>query len=924
MTTSKMRLYGAGVWVIMLITFLLSGCGQDNKKAKFTIGFSQCVGSDLWRRTMLEEMKMELSLHPGANFIYEDAGGNSAQQIQQVRRLLDKGIDLLIISPNEARPLTPIVEEVYNRGIPVIIIDRKTASPLYTSYVGADNYQVGKIAGQYISSQATTPVNLIEVMGLPGSSPAIERDRGLTEAIRDNKNVRLKAKVYGNWLKEHAEKQLWKIREQLKDASYIFAQNDVMAAGARNILNKLNLSGSVKVIGVDALPGTGGGLEMVSGKMLNASLLYPTGGKEAIVTAFRILSKEPFSRENNMQSLVIDSSNVQLMKMQWNKINSQQKDIEKQQALLEEQRAVYNSQQVVLNILVITLVLTIVLGGLASFSLMENRKINKSLEAKNMEILAQRNQLVEMSEKAKVAAEAKLNFFTNISHEFRTPLTLMLSVVDDLLKQDRMPEGGKNIQIIRKNAFRLLKLVNQLLDYRKIEYDKQKIKASENDLVAYVREITESFRHHAQKLNVQLNCISQDREMKVWFDTQMLDKVFFNLISNALKFTRDKGLVYVRIWQDGEGYACVAVEDNGIGMSPGETGQLFNQFYQADHTPTVGSGIGLSLSREIVRLHQGMIEVKSEKWNGSVFTVRLPLGSGHLSQEEKVTAQEDMVDLDRQSKLYTADFDLVPAVKKSDALAAPKEFSVLLVEDNEDLLQYLEEKLSEHYEVYTAGNGPAALNLAFQWVPDLILSDVVIPDLSGKSLCGKLKSDFRTSHIPVVLLTAQNSIEQQISGMNAMADLYITKPFNFDFLLASIQNLIRNRIKLKEHFTSDISGTEKLALPKSLDRKFINDFNGIIEQNLSNDKFSVDDICKEIGVSRVQLYRKVKALLGYSVSDYILNRRMKKAEYLLANEDYTIAEVTYMIGFANPNYFSTAFKSKYGCTPTEFKKQRQL
>ncbi|RXF70555.1 helix-turn-helix domain-containing protein [Arcticibacter tournemirensis] len=918
-----MRLYAACLPGLMLIVFFISGCKQDSKKAKFTIGFSQCVGSDLWRRTMLEEMKMELSLHPGANFLYEDANGNSARQIQQVRRLLDKGIDLLIISPNEARPLTPVVEQVYNQGIPVIVIDRKTASSLYTSYVGADNYQLGKMAGQYISSEARDRVNLVEIMGLPGSSPAIERDRGLNEAIKANKNIHLKAKVYGNWLKDHAEKQLWQIKEQVKDANYIFAQNDVMAAGARAVLNKLNLSASVKVIGVDALPGTGGGLEMVADKTLNASLLYPTGGKEAIVTAFHILNKEPFSRENNMQSLVIDSTNVQLMKLQWNKVNSQRKDIEQQQSLLEEQRAIYNSQQIVLNILVITLVLTIVLGGLASFSLMENRKINKSLEAKNMEILAQRNQLVEMSEKAEAATEAKLNFFTNISHEFRTPLTLMLSIADDLLKQERIPDGGKNIHIIRKNAFRLLKLVNQLLDYRKIEYDKQKIRASENDLVSYVREIVDSFRHHAQKLDVQLNLLSQDREVKVWFDTQMLDKVFFNLISNSIKFSRDKGHVYVRIWQNGNGYVCVEVEDNGIGMNPEETAQIFNQFYQADHTPTVGSGIGLSLSREIIRLHQGIIEVKSEKWKGSVFTVHLPLGNGHLSPAEIATTEGNTADLDQQSKIYTADLEPVFPAKKSEGLASPKEFSILLVEDNDDLLQYLEEKLGEYFEVYTASNGPAALNLAFQWIPDLILSDVVIPNLSGKSLCEKLKSDFKTSHIPVILLTAQNSIEQQISGINAMADLYITKPFNFDFLLASIQNLIKNRLKLKEHFTSDISGPEKLALPKTLDRKFINDFNGIVEQNLSNEKFSVDDICREIGVSRVQLYRKVKALLGYSVSDYILNRRMKKAEYLLANEDYTIAEVTYLIGFANPNYFSTAFKARYGCSPSEFKKQRQ-
>jgi len=868
---------------------------------------------------------MELSLHPGADFIYKDAGGNSAKQITQVKEMLNQGIDLLIISPNEAQPLTPIVEEVYNKGIPVVVLDRKTTSNQYTAYVGADNYQLGRMAGEYISTLSKDPVNVVEIMGLPGSSPAIERERGFRDGVSRHHHVKIEAKVFGDWLKNNAIKQLSQIKPQLAKVNYVFAHNDVMALGARLYLNQSGQSKNIKVIGVDALPGQGGGLQMVADGVLNASLLYPTGGKEAIATAFQILNKFSFARENILQSLVIDSTNVQLMKMQWSRINSQQRDIDKQQNLLQEQRIIYNDQKIILNIMVITLVLAIIFGGLAFFSLVENRKANKNLEAKNEEILAQRNQLVEMSAKAEVANEAKFNFFTNISHEFRTPLTLILSPIDEMLKDEKLVKAsGKALKIIHQNAFRLLSLVNELLDYRKLEYDKQQIRVSENDIVTYVREIAEYFRDQANRLNINFIVTAESKQLKIWFDPRMLDKVFFNLIANALKFSNEKGTVRVSIKQGNEQEVSVEIEDNGIGMTRDETERVFDQFYQADHAPTMGSGIGLALSKEIVALHHGRIDLISEKWKRTTFTVVLPTGNNHFNTAEISRPEVSIYDLNERSKPYTADLEKISSKPASGVFSKPKEHSVLIVEDNPDLLNYLEEKLTEHYEIYTAINGIAALNEAIERVPDLIISDVVLPELSGKGLCEKLKSDFRTSHIPLILLTAQNSVEQQISGINAMADAYITKPFNLDYLLASIQGLIKNRVKLKEHFTSETDQTEKLPLPKTLDKKFVNDFVGIVEQNLSNERFGVDEICTLLGISRVQVYRKVKALLGCSVADYIVNRRLKRAKHLLSKGELTIAEITYEIGFSNPNYFSTVFKSKYGCTPSEFRKQQCL
>jgi signal transduction histidine kinase/AraC-like DNA-binding protein len=899
---------------------ILISCQKAKVKSTYTIGFSQCVGSDLWRRTMLDEMKMELSLHPGVKFLYKDAQNNSANQIIQVRNMLRQGIDLLVISPNEAQPLTPVVEEAYNKGIPVIIIDRKTASSLYTAYVGADNYALGRMAGEYIGSTLKGQTSVLEVMGLPGSSPAIERDRGFIEGIGKFPNVQIRAKVYGDWLKPNAEQQLFRVKDELPAINAVFAHNDVMASGVRDVLNKLNITKRIKIIGVDALPGDGGGLGMIAGKTIDASVLYPTGGKEAIATAFRILNKEPFSRENILQSLVIDSSNVQLMKMQWNRIKNQQKDIEKQQSLISEQQVIYESQQIVLNIIVITLVLAIIFGGLAFYSLMENRKINKSLAAKNDEILSQRNLLIEMSVKAEAATEAKLNFFTNVSHEFRTPLTLILSPLQDMMNNEKLLAlGGKNMQVIYQNSYRLLRMVNQLIDYRRIEYDKQIIKASENNIVLFVREIVENFRPHAQKQHIHLSISITNNDIKCWFDTNMLDKVFFNLIANAIKFNNEKGKVRINIIKEPES-VIIEVEDTGFGMNSEEVSLVFDQFYQAAHMPLNGSGIGLALSRQIINAHHGSIGVQSEKWKGSKFTVVLPLGDSHLSPEEKTSQPSEWVDFSERSEMYSADLVNTTALSEPDPLRSPREYSILIIEDNQELLQYLLEKFSDDFDVYTADNGNDAITQAYERVPDIILSDVVLPGLSGKKVSEILKSDIRTSHIPIILLTAQVSVEQQISGIDSMADLYITKPFNFDYLLANAKNLIRNRRILKDHFTSDISTGERPSLAKSINKKFINDFSGIVEQNLANDKFNVDDICKLIGVSRVQLYRKVKALLGCSITDYILNRRLKKAKYLLQNEDLSIAEITYLVGFSNPNYFATVFKAKYSCTPTEFKR----
>ena len=612
------------------------------------------------------------------------------------------------------------------------------------------------------------------------------------------------------------------------------------------------------------------------------------------------------------------------MQRQADKLTTQQKEVERQQSLLAEQRRLYNNQRTFLYILISSLALVITLGGLAFYSLRENRKINKKLQAQNEEISDQRNQLVEMSAKAQAANEAKVNFFTNISHEFRTPLTLILGPLEGLLTNAKTQSNiHSSLILIQKNVIRLLRLVNQLMDFRKIEVDKMQLRASENDLILFVSEIIQSYKSIAQERGIDLRLITNERQLLAWFDVTMIDKVIFNLLSNAFKFTNDNGFVHIYITRDeGENKAIIKVEDNGVGMAPDAVAHSFEVFYQGEFENYKGSGLGLALSKNLIQLHKGTITVKSEKWKGTTFEIKLPLGNAHLSEEEMTESHSMPWVIYEQEKIYTTDLHREKLeLIEEEGFKKQKDFTILVIEDHQDLRRFVATKLKEEYEVLEADNGQTAVQVAFDHIPDLIICDVVIPGKDGMALTNLFKNDIRTSHIPIILLTAKTSIDQQIEGMRSMADAYITKPFNIQFLVETVKSLFANRARLKEHFTGEMPSNLKTQTVSKLDRKFINEFYAMVESNISNEAFSVEDICTALGISRVQLYRKIKALLNININDYILNTRLQKAKYLLQHEDLSIGEIAYKVGFSSPAYFSTVFKSKFGVTPKGFKEK---
>lgn len=909
------------VFFVLFLAMLALSCSNPQTKKKYRIGFSQCTGGDAWRRQMLVAMHGELAFHPEISFEYKDAENSNERQIKDIQYFIDQKVDLLIVSPNEADPITPIVEAAFQKGIPVIIIDRRTSSPMYSAYIGADNYAIGKLAGNYVGQFLKQEGKILEVWGRRGSSPAQDRHRGFVEALKEYPNIKIVSEINGQWELDTAKAQMRKHISSMPDYDLVFAHNDVMAYAAYVVSREVRPDKKISFVGIDALPTPGAGIQLVDDKILDASFLYPTGGEEAIRIASLILTGQSFEKENILHSTVIDSKNVRVMKLQSDRILSQQKDIVRQQEKINEQIKTYYSQRFLIYILLATLVVAIIGGSIAVLSWREKNEINKRLELKTQQIIEQKNTITAMAEKAELATQEKLSFFTNISHEFKTPLTLIMGPIDELLSKssDVRSNAKENLVLIKKNAVRLLRLVNQLMDFRKIEDKKMVVRAVEADVIEFIEDVMTAFDKIAQKRKIDFQLISSVKSIIAWFDPDMLDKVIFNLLSNAFKFTNDKGRIHITVSVDnGDKNVIILVEDNGVGMSQDYLKHAFDRFYTGDNVG--GTGIGLSLSKEFIELHHGQLVLNSDKGKGTRFYITLPLGKAHFEEYQLVASDVSYARKTDYDVLVDDNSFVAPMTVESEvSFVSQKDHTLLLIDDNAELRTFLKGRLQHQYNIVEAQDGTTGLRLAYEVVPDVIVCDVMLPGKDGFEVSKILKSDLRTSHIPVIILTAKGSIEQKIAGVQTGADEYITKPFNFDYLNERIKSLIRNRAQLKERYSQDLNIEPVVAAPGGLDKKFMNEFMALVEKNIANAEFNVNEIGRELGMSRVQVYRKVKALLGYSVNDYVVNVRLKRAKHLLLHTDKSISEISSEVGFSSATYFSTAFKSKFNVSPKEFK-----
>jgi signal transduction histidine kinase/DNA-binding response OmpR family regulator len=892
------------------VVLLTGGCELSTQKKTFRIGFSQRTQTDTWRKTMLESMNRELSFTPEIEFVVKDAGGRSDQQVRQIQELINQQVDLLIVSPNAAQPITPVVEKAYQQGIPVIVVDRRTASDQYTAYVGADNVEVGRTAGIYANALLKGAGNIVEIGESPGSSADMDRHRGFTEAIGPHPNIRLVRKLEGDWDKRSFAAELTRLLRSTPAIQLIFAQNDRTALKAHLVCQQLGLGSQVKIIGVDGLPGKNEGIELVDQRILDATVLYPTGGKEAIRTALAILNKQPFKRENRLPITLIDSTNVRIMKLQNEKVIEQQGDIERQIRQISDLNRTYASQKNTLYITLGSLIVAILLGIWALYLFRSKQAAYHTLEQQNEEILTQKNQIEVVSQQARLATEEKLRFYSYISHEFNTPLSLILTPTEDLLaKRTVTPYDLKSgLLLVQKNAYRLLRLVDQMLDLRKTDAGKLRLRASEQDLVAFVRDIVSDFQRKAEKQRIDLQLLTNRSTQLAWFDAEKLDKVLFNLLSNAFKYTPKGGFIHVRLDGDG-GQVRIQVEDNGEGMTPDEKDHAFDLFFSGTQPYNLAKGLGLALSLEFIELHRGTIGVASEKGRGTTFTILLPLGSDHLDDSERVntaTRHRTLVETDDEE-------ELVPFLPQPGKQVG----TLLVIEDNDDLRTFLTNRLGTEFDIIAEKDAEQGWERALETIPDLVISDIMLPgSIDGLQLTQRIKADLRTSHIPVILLTAKGQMEQRIEGARAGADAYITKPFNTTYLLETLRTTLANRQKLQQRFASDLLP----QLGNRNEKKFLNELTALIERHLGDPSFGVEMLSREMGLSRVQLYRKVQALLDMNVMDYLTEIRLKKSKYLLRETNKPIAEIAEETGFNSPAYFTTFFKQHTKRTPSEYRK----
>lgn len=903
---------------LLFLIFCLAGtlisCSQ--KHTRYYIGVSQC-SDDEWRHKMNNEITREALFYDGVEVEIRTAKDNNRNQIEDINYFIDKKVDLLIVAPNEAAAITPVVEKAYGQGIPVVVIDRKILSDRYTAFVGADNYEIGKDVGHYIMNRLGGKGKVLEITGLEGSTPAMERHKGLTDVLKEEPGIEITASVDGAWLQSVAGEKMDSILRINKGINLVFAQNDRMAIGAYLSARQRQLEKEMLFVGIDALPGKEYGVEQVIGGVLDATFIYPTGGDKVMQVAMDILEKRPYERDNKLSTALVDKTNARVMQLQTDHITEQDGKIERLNNQIDEYLSRYSAQTMFLYAcLVILLLFATLLAIIVRAYWMKNR-MNLELSCQKKKLEEQRDQLISLSKQLEEATHAKLVFFTNVSHDFRTPLTLVADPVEQLLEDKALtPEQQSLLKVVHKNVHILLRLVNQILDFRKYENGKLELVRTHMDLRTQLQEWSQSFQTLALKKHIHfvLDVNDDEADYLMALDAEKMERVYFNLLSNAFKFTPENGTITVTLStltkEGSERYARLVVADTGSGISVQHIRHIFDRFYQMD-VNHAGSGIGLALAKAFVELHGGMITVDSVEGKGTVFTVDIPMTvveeqSVDLMQKPQITQQtvvEELEDMETEEQ--------VPDENKE---------CVLIIDDNADVRNYVKSLLSEEYTVIEAPDGRAGLKKAMKYVPDAIVCDVMMPVMDGLECCRKLKTELQTSHIPVMLLTACSLDEQRIQGFECGADSYISKPFNSKLLLVRLHNLIDNHKRLKQFF-GDKTTLSKESVSE-VDKSFVDRFRGLIEENLTDSELSVEELGSKMGLSRVQLYRKIKALTNYSPNELVRIARLKKAASLLASSEKTISEITYEVGFTSPSYFTKCYKEYFGESPTDFLKRR--
>ena len=722
----------------LLATIVILCCACTDNKPKHIIGVSQC-SEDIWRSWQNSEMKMEAAFHEGVELRFTSAYDNSERQSQQIDSLVESGIDLLIVAPNQLTSVSPAIDRAFDKGIPVIVFERKTDSQKYTAFVSADNYEMGWLMGEYIKSRLNGKGNVIEILGLKGSSPADERHKGFANALSSS-DLKVVGTLQGDWSEETSYQKVkqWLAGHKDVKVDYVFGQNDRMAMGARKAFREIGRS--PYFCGIDGLPGENGGIQLVRDSLLDASYIYPTRGDQLLQIALNILEGKPFKKETMLTSAIVTHDNANVLLLESEEVVRQAQRLER----MNQQASTYLHQlstQRIINVLSVVLIV-MMLAFIVIFYLYHLQKARLADERNRME-------------------REQLDFYTQVSHELRTPLTLIEGPLEQISQTKEAKEASAETKglyaILRRNTQQLTDIINKMLD------------------------------------------------------------------------------------------AQTAIGNTKAAMA------------------------------------------------------------------------ETLTDLPVET----------PSLPSAEPSQQADNATILIVDDNADIRAYLRSILQGTYQVNEAADGQQGLALANEIVPDLIISDVMMPVMNGLEFCQRVKGGTATSHIPVILLTARALSQHQIEGYESGADAYITKPFSAELLMARISNLLRSRLQLKNLFgntedntkepaaSDEAPATEREVAEPAITDTFLLKFRDFIEKNMSDSDLNVETIGAELGLSRVQLYRKVKALTGQSPVELLRTARLQKGRQLLQTSGKTISEIAYEVGFTAPSYFTKCFKDEFGISPSD-------
>jgi len=878
---------------------------------KIVIGFSQCTMVDAWRKEMVEEMRREINFHRDfeIDLIIKDANDNNLQQIKDIHDLLNNKIDILIVSPNEADQLTPVVEEIYKKGIPVIVIDRKINSSQYSAFIGADNLVIGREAGYFADELLQGKGKILEISGLKGSTPAIERSKGFHEILNTKTGISVVKTIEGSWLEEKTLSITDSLFRTFRDFDLIFAHNDFMASAASKSAIKYNIK--PYIIGIDGMNGPDGGVDLVLRGMIDGTVYYPTGGGMAIQQALAIYSKSNFEKNNVLNTFRIDKSNARTIWLQGQQIQDQILNIDKLNEQLNSMSSILTRRNALL-LLGLSLIVLLIAGVIAIFiSLRNKNRMNKLLDEKsrtinnqNKIITKQRDDSINLLIVAEEAKENKLRLFTDLSHEFRTIVTLITNPINDLLRTINDDSAKSKLRVLQRSSERLSRLTDGILKFRNIDENKYKLVFIKGNLSIFTKNIIEAFHEQAKERNIKL-IATLPKDIYAEYDAGVIEKVLYNLLSNAIKYNVDSGSVYITL-KVVDFKILIDISDTGIGISTNDLPFIFNRFYKTiNNNSNINKekiGIGLALTKELLNLHGGQISVSSIENKGTTFSISIP-------QYHQIS---DNLNMSENSHLN--DYD---------ASKPEKDYkkSVLIVEDNPDLLIVIADIICKYYKVLSASNGREGLDLTLKKHPDLIISDILMPIMDGMQMCIEIKKNLATCHIPIILLTAIDSQENIIKGFEIGADAYITKPFNEALLISNIKNLIESRDNLKKFFCPSPFFRKLIEKDNNQNEDFLRKCLNNIYENLDNEDYSMSNLSEKMNMSRSTLYRKIKEVSSIKPVDFLKKAKLNYAARLLTKGNiYNINEVSWRCGFNDSKYFSKCFTQEFGVNPSQYYK----